>query len=369
MKVYTCTNCQNPLYFENSQCLNCGRAVGFDPAQLTMITLAAGKGDMLPGVANDAFSGVANVTFLSVANDAPTYRYCKNAEYATCNWLIPAGSDQPYCEACKLNRVIPSLTSEENRLRWKNMEVAKHRLIYSLLRLRLPFHSEKGGRKESLQFDFMADTSPGGRVMTGHDNGLITINIEEADEGARVRHKLDLGERYRTLLGHFRHESGHYYWDVLIKDGPFLEKFREFFGDERKDYAAALETYYANGAAAEWNQHFVSQYATAHPWEDWAETWAHYLHMMDTLETAWAFGVRIDPAELDETAIRASIIKEPYGVADFNWLIRRWPPLCFAVNSLNRSMGHADFYPFILSSPVIEKLRFIHEVCHSGVQS
>lgn len=294
-------------------------------------------------------------------------RYCQNAEYGVCNWLVPAGGEPTFCVACAMNRVIPSLDSEQNKLRWKNMEVAKHRLIYSLLRLRLPFHVMREGKEESILFDFMEDT-PGDKVMTGHDNGIITINIAEADEAERVRNKQDFGERYRTLLGHFRHEIGHYYWDVLIKDGMALKKYRDLFGDERKDYATALEAYYANGAPADWNQRFISQYATAHPWEDWAETWAHYLHMMDTLETAWSFGIRIDPVELeDDAGIKISNLREPYDQTDFSRLIKRWLPLCFAVNSLNRSMGHADFYPFILSTLVIEKLRFIHELCQSDI--
>ena len=333
MKVYTCNNCHNPLYFENTVCLNCGHAVGFDPAALTMVTLG-------PEYA---------------------YQYCKNAEYAVCNWLIPANSKSGFCIACTMNRVIPSLEDPTNRLRWKNMEVAKHRLIYSLLRLHLPFEVTNPGKTESIVFDFMADTPNGERVMTGHDNGVITINIAEADEVQRTRNKQDLGERYRTLLGHFRHEIGHFYWDVLIRDRPVIDQYRQLFGDERQDYSAALAAYYSNGAPADWNQRFVSPYATAHPWEDWAETWAHYLHMMDTLETAWSFGISVDTVELDESAgISASITKDPYKVKDFNRLIQRWLPLCFAVNSMNRSMGHPDFYPFILSAPVIEKLRFIH---------
>ncbi|HLZ88033.1 MAG TPA: putative zinc-binding peptidase [Puia sp.] len=378
MKVYTCSNCQNPLYFENSVCLNCRHAVGFDAVELTMITLkpeSAGK------------SGI----FSHVSKENELYKYCKNAEYGVCNWLLPASSASGFCIACTLNRVIPTLDGDVNKGRWKNLEVAKHRLIYSLLRLRLPF--EVGGsvngvasdaqrmangargatgdeKEESIAFDFMADTPAGERVVTGHDNGVITINIAEADEVQRVRNKQDLGERYRTLLGHFRHEIGHFYWDVLIRDRAVIDQFRLLFGDERQDYAAALATYYSNGAPADWNQHFVSPYAAAHPWEDWAETWAHYLHLMDTLETAWSFGLSIDPVEVDEGAgISASIVKDPYGVKDFNRLIKRWLPLCFAVNSLNRSMGHPDFYPFILSSPVIEKLRFIHGICQSGVKS
>lgn len=345
MRVYTCDHCRNPLYFENSQCLHCGRAVGFDPVTSSIMTLAGADG-------------------------RPTgqggYRYCKNAEFGTCNWLLPASSASSFCLACGLNRVIPALNSDTNRQRWKNLEVAKHRLIYSLLQLHLPFRVDKEGQAETLIFDFMADVPNGEHVMTGHDNGVITINIEEADEAQRVRHKLDLGERYRTLLGHFRHESGHFYWDVLINDEPCLNDFRRLFGDERTDYGTALAAYYAQGPKANWNQRYISPYATSHPWEDWAETWAHYLHMMDTLETAWAFGIRVDPVELDDDAgIRASIRKTPYEVKDFDWLVKRWLPLCFAVNSLNRSMGHADFYPFILSAAVVEKLRFIHERCLS----
>jgi hypothetical protein len=350
MKVYTCTNCQNPLYFENSRCLKCSHPVGFDAVNLTMVTLTAGKGK----------------SFSNTMNAGELYNYCRNAEQGVCNWLIPASPTPGFCIACALNRVIPTLDSDQNRHRWKNMEVAKHRLIYSLLRLHLPFKVVREGKEEDIFFDFMADTPAGEKVLTGHDNGIITINIAEADEAERARNKQNLGERYRTLLGHFRHEIGHYYWDVLIRDGTSLEKYRALFGDERKDYGAALETYYANGAPADWNQRFVSQYATAHPWEDWAETWAHYLHMMDTLETAWSFGIQIDPVELDDDlGIKARVVREPYDQGDFNRLIKSWLPLCFAVNSLNRSMGHPDFYPFVLSPVVIEKLKFIHEVCHA----
>ena len=334
MRVYSCGHCGNPLYFENSECLKCHHQVGFDAVTLTMVTLEGNK----------------------------DYRYCKNAEYGVCNWLVPVSSGDTYCVACAMNRVIPTLTSDQNRARWRSLEVAKHRLVYSLLRLRLPLRVVHGGEEEAIVFDFKEDVSSVERVMTGHDHGIITINIEEADEAERVRHKLDLGERYRTLLGHFRHEVGHYYWDALVSDNDkVIERYRKLFGDERQDYGDALAAYYAAGAPADWNQHFISPYATSHPWEDWAETWAHYLHMMDTLETAWAFGIRIDPVEAD--GLKAAITQEPYDRVNFDRLIKRWLPLCFAVNSLNRSMGHADFYPFILSAAVIEKLRFIHELC------
>ncbi|MEP7258779.1 MAG: putative zinc-binding peptidase [Flavitalea sp.] len=350
MKLYACSNCKNPLYFENNICLNCRHTVGFDSIDLLMITLASKNG----------------VEFTNVSNQRQVYRFCKNAEYGTCNWLVPISSASSYCLACSLNRVIPALTSDANLKRWKNIEVAKHRLVYSLLRLRLPVLSKEKG-ENGIAFDFMADASPVERVMTGHDNGTITLNIEEADEDARVRHKLDLGEKYRTLLGHFRHEIGHYYWEILIKDHNPLQQFRKIFGDEQKDYSMALESYYQTGAPANWSEFFISPYATSHPWEDWAETWAHYLHMMDTLETAYAFGIRINPSGLnDEPAIKASIMKDPYVIADFERIMKWWLPLSFAVNSLNRSMGHADFYPFVISAPIVAKLKFIHELCFAG---
>ena len=350
MKIYTCGNCHSLLYFENNICLSCGHSLGFDPVSLTLLTLKPKD----------------ETSFSDILDKSSVYRFCKNAEHGVCNWLISASQETPYCQACALNRVIPSLTSEENKKRWKKIEEAKHRLIYSLLRLQLPFEPKNENEETGLAFDFMANESPKKRVMTGHDNGAITINIEEGDEVEQVRHKMDMGEKYRTLLGHFRHEIGHYYWDALIKNSKLIGKFRQLFGDEQKDYAAALETYYKDGSPTNWSEQYISPYATAHAWEDWAETWAHYLHMMDTLETAYSFGIRIDPAELhDDPANKVNIKSDPYEISDYGQIVKKWLPLSFALNSLNRSMGHGDFYPFIISSPVIEKLKFIHELCFS----
>ena len=336
MKLYTCSNCHSLIYFENNICLHCGYSLGFNSNTLSLITLVPEE----------------------------QYRYCKNAEYATCNWLVSSTQNSEYCQACALNRVIPALTSEENLKRWKNIEVAKHRLVYSLLRLRLPVSKKIDNEETGIAFDFLADSSPKEKVITGHDNGVITLNIEEADEAARVRHKLDLGEKYRTLLGHFRHEIGHYYWELLIKNSDALEKYRLLFGDEEADYPKALDAYYKNGAPSDWSEFYISPYATSHPWEDWAETWAHYLHMMDTLETAFSFGIRIQPDMVQDTkAIQASIQQDPYDMTDFGQIIKWWLPLTFAVNSLNRSMGHSDFYPFVITEPVVKKLQFIHELC------
>jgi hypothetical protein len=322
--------------------------VGFNSSTLSLITLVPrGPGELA-----------------DVKKKKSIYRFCKNAGYGACNWLVSLSDPSPYCRACALNRVIPSLSIQENLDRWKKIEIAKHRLVYSLLRLQLPLNVKKENEEEGIVFDFLADTSPGEHVMTGHDKGVITLNIEEADEAERARNKMNLGEKYRTLLGHFRHETGHYYWDVLIGNTDLITNYRQLFGDEQKDYAAALETYYREGAPANWSDHFISPYATSHSWEDWAETWAHYLHMMDTLETAYSFGISIKPAKLkSEQGIKAKIVRDPYEIAEFDRIIDLWLPLTFSVNSLNRSMGHPDFYPFIISAPVIGKLKFIHELC------
>lgn len=346
MKLYSCAKCQNLLYFENTVCLNCQNPVGFHAETLSMITLAAKE----------------DGSFTDISNKKNSWRYCNNATYAACNWLVPAAGTDGFCIACALNRTIPSLDKQENIDLWRRIEIAKHRLVYSLLRLSLPVEAKEGEEENGIAFDFMADTDPEHRVMTGHNNGTVTLNIEEADEKLRVKHKLDLGEKYRTLLGHFRHEIGHYYWDVFFKnDTASAENFRKVFGDENIDYGQALEQYYANGAAPDWNNNFISPYATAHAWEDWAETWAHYLHMMDTLETAYSFGIAINPRKAnDELQMQANISKDPYSITDFEEIVKMWLPLTFAVNSLNRSMGHQDFYPFIISAAVINKLRFIH---------
>lgn len=352
MKLYTCDECHNLLYFENNICLKCGYTLGFDAQQLDLITLRA-QGD---GVFTDLLQVIP-------------YRFCANAVYATCNWLIPLQQESAFCIACQLNRTIPTLTPQ-NLEHWKRIEVAKHRLVYSLLRLKLPVEAKNKNDDSGMAFDFLADVSREKRVLTGHDNGTITLNIEEADEAERVRNKLDLGEKYRTLLGHFRHETGHYYWNVLIHDQPQLERFRSLFGNENADYNEALKNYYANGAPLNWTDHFISPYAAAHPWEDWAESWAHYLHMMDTLETAYYFGLSVHPEKhTGVVAPETEVNRDPYTLYDFHQVFKIWLPLTYAVNSLNRSMGHADFYPFVVAPGVIDKLQFIHQACRDNLIS
>lgn len=352
MKLYSCSNCDNYLYFENTTCLHCNKPVGFDSQQLSLLTLQKNTGN----------------TYTDTQSKT-VYRYCRNASYQNCNWLIPADSTDTFCKACSLNRTIPSLAIKENKERWDKIEIAKHRMIYTLLQLNVPIQPKTDDSSEGLAFDFMADISAEEKIMTGHNMGLITLNIAEADEVERTKSKLNLKEKYRTLLGHFRHEIGHYYWDVLIKNSAHLNAFREIFGDETMDYDQALENYYNTAPQENWEDAFISVYATSHPWEDWAETWAHYMHVMDSLETAYYIGIGVRNAQSenakgsDHSKMRALLAANPFTVSDFNQLFNMWLPLTFAVNNLNRSMGYADFYPFVISEKIVKKLSFIHDVC------
>jgi hypothetical protein len=280
--------------------------------------------------------------------------------------MIEADSSDLYCAACRHNRTVPDTSIPTNVVAWSKIEVAKHRLFYTLMKLDLPLddRGQNGGLR--LAFDFLASPPhvDGPRVMTGHDNGLITLALEEADDAERERRRTLMHEPYRTLLGHFRHEVGHYFWDVLVRDGNQVESCRKIFGDDTADYEVALQTYYANGAPPNWRDSFISAYATSHPWEDFAETWAHYLHIVDTLEMARAFGMYIHPQLAGPGELDAQVDFDPYRVRDPSALIETWIPLSNALNSLNRTMGQPDLYPFILSPRVVEKLSAIHDLIH-----
>jgi hypothetical protein len=278
--------------------------------------------------------------------------------------MVPADESNPLCTACRLNEIIPDLTQDQNIERWVKLELAKRRCIYTFLKLGLPIQSPAGSNEPSLSFRFLQDKE-NEPVKTGHQDGVITINIAEADEDEREHRRLTLHEHYRTLVGHLRHESGHFYWDRLIANSPNLPRFRELFGDETLDYAAALQAHYQQGAPADWQNRTVSAYASSHPWEDWAETWAHYLHIMDTLETAASFGVSVNP---DNAANHASQPVSPFRFNEgmkFDEMMEGWIPLTCAMNSINRGMGLSDLYPFVIPPAVVEKLRFIHQVIHS----
>jgi hypothetical protein len=258
--------------------------------------------------------------------------------------MVPDDSAIPFCTACCHNRTIPDITDPANRQRWQKVEAAKRRLVYSLIKLRLPLPTIASGEREPLVFDFLSDASPGAKVLTGHDSGVITISLSEADDATKEQNRVCMGEPYRTLLGHFRHEIGHYYWNKLVRDGDQIESCRAIFGDNRQDYGAALQRHYAAGPPNGWQSTFVSAYASTHPWEDFAETFAHYLHIIDTLETAAGFGIRIRP-RVGNGMLAANADFDSCEAHSITALIDAWTPLTFAVNSLNRSMGQPDLYP------------------------
>ncbi len=350
MRLFKCQNCGQLLYFENTRCEACGHPLGYLPWAMTLSALDADGDRFRPLAAPDR-----------------AVRLCDNAQENACNWMIPADSDATLCAACRHNHTIPDLSLPENLQRWQRLEAAKHHLFYSLLRLKLPLKTRIEDPEHGLAFDFLADapdpSAP--KVMTGHDNGLITIALVEADDAERERRRTQMHEPYRSLLGHFRHEVGHYFWDVLVRDGDKLEACRAVFGDDTQDYNAALQAHYENGPPADWQEHYVSQYASTHAWEDWAETWAHYLHIVDTLEMASAFGIRVRPRLVKEETLTADINLDPYrGKASMQEIVDAWLPLTFAMNSLNRAMGQPDLYPFVLSPAVVAKLGFVHDLVH-----
>lgn len=332
MKTFRCA-CGARVFFDNTVCLTCGRELGFLPEAGTLLGL------------EQAQDGV----------HATPYGPCRKCENysarGVCNWLVPADSSEKLCRACRLNHVVPDLSRPDQLTLWAEVEKAKRRLIYTLDQLHLPVVSQREDPKSGLAFDIKADTAAS-RVLTGHADGLITLNLAEADTVTRERLRVQFKERYRTLLGHFRHEIGHYFWERLVRDENRLELFREHFGDERSDYAQSLKDHYANPRSTTPREEYITDYASTHPWEDWAETFAHYLLMIDALDTAREFGFTSDLSP--ELSLP--------GTTDFELLLEEWGDLTLATNALSRSMGVPDPYPFVLSKTVQSKLEVVHRI-------
>ena len=352
MKIFHCDHCGHLLFFESTSCVSCGHRVAYLPDLQVATSLEPDGADILRSVRPGARRG--------------GYRLCANlAIEGTCNWAVPVDDDRPLCASCRITRVIPNLGNPGSAASWSRLEGAKRRLLFTLMELGLPVPSCTDDPEHGLAFEFLADLGPGRRpLLTGHADGVITINVAEADDPERERRRAAMGEPYRTLLGHMRHESGHYYWDRLHPpDGRGARRVP----DRSLETNAPTTTrrwpaHYENGAQADWQDQFVSAYATAHPWEDWAETWAHYLHMVDTLETAAACGLSLKPRRADEPTLAVT----PYPVAPqptmFDQLVDSWFPLTYMLNNLNRGLGLCDAYPFALSPAVIAKLRFVDDV-------
>lgn len=337
MRLFECQHCRQPLFFENDKCDSCGRHLGYIPE---LGTMSAVEPD------GDRWKALADTTNL--------YRFCANTAFDACNWLVLADSPETFCAACRHNRMIPDLSVPQNVARWRKIETAKHRLFYTLVRLYLPRPTRTEEPESGLAFDFLQAAAPSKPVMTGHASGLITLSLSEADDSERERQRNAMEEPYRTLLGHFRHEIGHYYFYRLVEPSPsYATRFRELYGDPDADYQAALDRHYNEGAPPGWEDNYVSTYATMHPAEDWAETFAHYLHIRDTLDTAAAFGFAPAAATFERRAL---------GPSGFDAIIDMWLPLAWALNMINRSMGREDLYPFVLPPMVLDKMRFTHTI-------
>lgn len=351
MRTFECP-CGNKLYFENTACLQCGGQLGFLPDRRSLARITPQDGGLWLAETADGHAG--------------SYRKCANYEqFNACNWMVPSDDLETLCHACRLNAVIPDLSVPENLRLWFRIEQAKRRLIYTLDMLGLPVFGRSVDPDRGLSFEFLSDQAEGGgeffndgsgnqRIMTGHRRGVVTINIAEADPGLREQTRERMGEAYRTLLGHFRHEVAHYYWDLLVRDTVYLGPVRALFGDERDDYDKAIANHYANGPESNWQESYISAYASAHPWEDWAETWAHYLHMADTLETANDQGLSVGGRPMQR-------IMPGFG-DDLDSVLRDWTQLTDVLNMLNRSMGLPDAYPFAVGPAAAEKLHLIDEI-------
>lgn len=345
MKNFACTHCGSRVYFENVQCLRCLRSLGFCPEALEIMALEPARGRQ-------------NLYRRIKGRDLRLVRYCANAEQGACNWLTRSDDPNTLCKACSLNRTIPNLTEPGSLQAWQELERAKKRLVYELLRLQLPLDATSSG-KGRLTFDFARD------ALTGHLDGVITIDIMEADAVERERQRQHFDEPYRSLLGHLRHESGHFYWSVLVEIGAEIDAFRTLFGDEREDYGSALARHHAIGPPTGWQERYVSAYASSHPWEDWAETWAHYLHILAALDTAEANGMEPRATRLIFGSHWPFGSYDIYREETFGSLMDRWVPLSIAMNSISRSMGHNDYYPFVIPAGAYNKLSFVHRVART----
>jgi hypothetical protein len=350
MKLFACT-CGQPLFFHNTSCLACGAAVAYDPTSRELGALLS-MGDGSWTLDGDA------------RTPAPRFRFCEHRDRAAlCNWLVPAEGRFTACLSCRLTRTIPDLSRPRNARRLADIEAAKRLTLFALLNWGLPVEPKLGDSPGGLAFHFLESLPGEPPVLTGHAAGVITINVAEADDDYREQHREALREPYRTVVGHLRHEIGHYYWEELVRDGPWLAPFRALFGDERADYGEALRRNYEEGPPPDWPDRFISSYATMHPWEDWAETWAHYMHLRSSLLTAASYGLETAHVRLAMTPFPADVLwrQEPLEESrQFLAWVNAWVLLTAVVNELSRSMGQPDIYPFVMNRAAVTKLHFVH---------
>ncbi|MET0296998.1 MAG: putative zinc-binding metallopeptidase [Microbacterium sp.] len=332
-----CPHCRHFVYLDALVCGNCESELGFH-------------------ILTRQFHGIRNGR---VVIDGSTWYTCSNRDWS-CNWLVWENAPAGRCFSCRLTRRRPASDDTVALEKLAGTEEAKRRLILQLGDLGLPivpWDVKPGG----LGFDLISSLSDGKSVLIGHANGIITIDLAESLDDRREALRVRLGEPYRTILGHLRHEVGHYFQNVLLTDDAAWARCRDLFGDERASYQDALKRHYAMGAPENWHESFISEYATMHPWEDFAESFAHYLHITGTLQTAAAIGIHLDATV---TSLRDTDVvpRESYEDQPVQRLLDDWDWMSQAFNRINRSMGFRDLYPFDLVGPVRRKLAFIHDI-------
>ena len=349
MHLFRCSACNTTVFFDNDHCGTCGATLGLIPGLLKI------QSYVTPAVGDTN----APWTPLGITPAAPL-RPCGNRlAHGICNWMLDDGDMGSLCRSCRLTQVVPPLNQGRNRQRWHVIERAKRRLIFGLLAMGLA-PEPKNSPDDRLGLGFqLLENQPGlPPVQTGHRDGLITLNVAEADDDQRESLRVQLGEPTRTLLGHLRHETAHYLQYRWIDNTPAMTGWREVFGDERLDYQSALARHYAEGPPGDWPQRYVSAYASAHPWEDWAETCAHYLLVLDAVQTASSWGLTLHgPAEAAPDTLE---VAQAPTVA--NLVLEQWLPVAQFLNAMNRSLGLPDSYPFLLPSTVLEKMTAVQQL-------
>ena len=333
MGRFCCDRCGREVDFEASSCPECTAPLGYVPDQQTL----------------RALTPLADGVSFALSGDAAEYWRCLNAAWG-CNWMVPAGMGSTWCRSCALTRGRPDVARSDAVDAWMLAEASKRRLVHQLDQLALPVEPRSAATPNGLAFDLVH--VPGERGLTGHLDGVVTIDLTEADPVVRDELRRRLGEPYRTLIGNLRHEIAHHYWHRLVDQSGHLTRFRDLFGDERADYAPALERHYATPDVA-WDEHrFITRYAQAHPHEDWAETFAHYLHVVDLVDTANAYRL---------VASGPSSLTTPMGEQrTFMPILRRWQPLARALDHLADAVGSARLYPIDPVGAVVDKLEFVH---------
>lgn len=332
-RVERCPQCDHRVFLDDLHCLNCGAELVYEPM----------VGGFALAVCPCLHRDERQCNWAAAADDAPA------ADTVT----APVGSTGPAddapaaacrqpCAACR--RITVSVQAAETPELVAAFCAAIRR---TLRRLHDGFGIDERRIDPPLRFALERSVSDWA-VTIGHTDGLITLDVAEADPLHRESQRTALGEPYRTPLGHVRHEVGHWVWAAAVAPCPgALDEFRSRFGDEQVDYQAALSEHYQQDDDGSWRQDWISRYAAAHPWEDFAESTAHVLHLDDVLHTA-AVG-RLAPA----------------AEGSFTARYTAWTELVVELNEVTRAMGEDDLYPFAPPPAAVDKMHLAERLLRS----